>query len=61
MGYKKQHFLKKAKSKKSKITMSKSFQKENRDDEYLKSKVNKRELLETVKLAEIEEMEAEYV
>ncbi|KAA3630995.1 MAG: hypothetical protein DWP97_14095 [Calditrichaeota bacterium] len=61
MGYKKQKYLKKVNSKKNKSKPIKKFKKEILEDELFRNKVNKRELLETVKLAEIEEMEAEYV
>lgn len=61
MGYRKQRYQKKVNSKKNKSNSVKNFKKEISEDEFIRTKINKRELLETVKLAEIEEMEAEYV
>ena len=61
MGYKKHRFLKSVKSKKNKIKFNKKFKKEIPEEEIQRTKVNKRELIENIKLAEIEEMEAEFV
>ena len=61
MGYNKNRFDKSVKSRKNKNKGSKKLKSEKSDEEFHRKKVSKRELIEDITLAEIEEMEAEYV